>query len=164
MKLTRTAKTLAIAAALTLGAAATAFAVAPPEGRHCSPGQGMAQGMAHGMKEMSRLHASLKLDANQEALWQEAEQVAKEHMGGMREKMQKQREAALATLSQPGADLRAVMKQMDEARNAGHQQHEADRERWLTVYDSLNPEQKEKARLFFKSRMESFGKGKSGRS
>jgi Spy/CpxP family protein refolding chaperone len=163
MKPRLTAKTLAVATALTLGAAATAFAVAPPEGRNCSPGQGMAQGMQHGMQEMSRLHGELKLDAKQEALWLDAEKAAKEHMGGMRDKMQKQREAAMATLDQPGADLRAVMKQMDEARDAGRQQHVANRDRWLAIYDSLNPEQKEKARLFFKDKIGRFGMGGPGR-
>ena len=154
MKLRTSARTLIIASALTLGAAATAFAVAPNEGGRCGPGRGMEQGMQHGMKAMSRLHGDLKLDAGQEALWQTAEKGAKDNMGDMREQMQKQREVALNTLSQPGADLRAVMKQMDEAKDAGRKQHEASRDRWLAVYDSLNAEQKEKARLFFKGRLE----------
>ncbi len=115
------------------------------------------------MQEMSRLHGELKLDAQQEALWLEAEKAAKAHMGGMREQMQKQREAAMASLDQPGADLRAVMKQMDEARDAGRQQHVANRDRWLAVYDRLNPEQKEKARLFFKNKIGRFGMGGPGR-
>jgi Spy/CpxP family protein refolding chaperone len=163
MKTRLTAKTLAIAAALTLSAAATAFAVGPPDGKNCSPGQSMAQGMQHGMQEMSRLHGELKLDAKQEALWLEAEKAAMDHMSGMREKMQKQREAAQTTLDQPGADLRAMMKQMDEARDAGRQQHVANRDRWLSVYDSLNPEQKEKVRLFFKDKIGRFGMGGPGR-
>jgi Spy/CpxP family protein refolding chaperone len=159
-------RTLLIAGVLTLGGAATAFAVAPTDGERCGPGRGM-HGMSHGMQGMARLHGDLKLDAKQEALWQEAEKSAKENTGGMREEMRKQREAVLETLKQPGADLRAVMKQMDDARDAGRKQHEASRDRWLAVYDSLNAEQKEKARLFFKDkleRMEHFGKGGRGRS
>lgn len=163
MKSRLSVKTLIIATALTLGTAATVFAMSPPEGRNCSPGQGMAQGMQRGMQEMSRLHGELKLDAKQEALWMEAEKTAKENMGSMREKMQKQREVAMASLDQPGADLRAVMQQMDEARAAGRQQHVANRDRWLAVYDSLNPEQKEKARLFFKDKIGRFGMGGPGR-
>jgi Spy/CpxP family protein refolding chaperone len=154
------AGTLVIASALTLGAAATAFAVAPSDSEHCSPGRGMGGmqgGIQQGMKDMSRLHSDLKLDAPQEALWQEAEKATKDNMGGMREQMQKQREAALATLNQPGADLRAVMKQMDEAKDIARKQHEAGRDRWLAVYDSLNAGQKEKARLFFKSKLEHMG-------
>lgn len=147
-------RTLVIALALTLGAAATAFAVAPGGERCGRGGDRMEHGMAHGMKEMSRLHGELKLDAKQEALWQDAEKAAKNDMGALRERMGKQRETALATLAQPGADLRAVMKQMDDFKAEGRKQHEANRDRWLAVYDSLNPEQKEKARLFFKSRLE----------
>lgn len=169
MNLKVSARTMLIAGVLTLGGAATAFAVAPADGERCGPGRGMhgmSHGMQHGMKGMTRLHGELKLDAKQEALWQEAEKSAKENMGGRREQMRQQRQAALETLKQPGADLRVVMKQMDEARDAGRKQHEASRERWLAVYDSLNAEQKEKARLFFKDkleRMERFGKGDRSR-
>lgn len=153
MKLNISANTLLIAGALTLGTA-TAFAVAPADSEHCGPGQGMAHGMQHGMKEMSRLHSDLKLDAKQEALWQEAEKSTRESMDGMHGKMQQQREAALAALKQPDADLRAIVKQMDEARDTGRKQHEANRDRWLAVYDSMNAAQKEKARLFFRSKLE----------
>jgi len=153
MKSKFTPRVLVAALVLSLGAAATAFAVGTDRAS-CGPGSRMEHHMGHGMKEMSRLHDELKLDAKQETLWQDAEKVSKGNLSGMREQMRKQREDALAKLSQPGADLRAVLKQMDEAREAGRKQHEADRERWLAVYDSLNPEQKEKARLFFKSRLE----------
>ena len=63
----------------------------------------------------------------------------------------------LAAVSQPGADLRASARQMDALRDAGRKQHEAIRDRWLTVYDSLDAAQKEKARLFVKSRIEHMG-------
>lgn len=158
MKTRFSPRTLIAALALTLGVAAAAFAAGPNE-QSCGHGggrmeHGMGYGMQHGMKEMARLHGDLKLDAKQEALWQDAEKGAKDNMSGMREQMRKQREASLAALSQPGADLRAVLKQMDEARDAARKQHEANRDRWLAVYDSLNAEQKEKARLFFKTRLE----------
>lgn len=165
MNLKVPARTLLIAGVLTLGGAASAFAVPPSDGERCGPGRGMhgmSHGMQHGIKGMARLHGELKLDARQEALWQEAGKSAKDNTGGMREQMRKQREAALETLKQPGADLRAVLQQMDEAKDAGRKQHEASRQRWLAVYDSLNAEQKEKARLFFKDRlerMERFGQG-----
>ena len=154
MKTRFSPRTLIAALALTLGVAAAAFAAGPNE-QYCGHGGGrMEHGMQHGMKEMSRLHGDLKLDAKQEALWQDAEKGARDNMSGMHEQMRKQREASLAALSQPGADLRAVLKQMDEARDAARKQHEANRDRWLAVYDSLNAEQKEKARLFFKTRLE----------
>lgn len=148
------------AVALSLGLAASAFAVSPRGGEQCGHGQGMyGQRMEHRMKEMSRLHDELKLDARQEALWKEAEQAGKDNRTSMRERFSKQREDNLALLKQPGADLRAVLKRMDELKAEGQKQHEASREQWLKVYDSLNAEQKEKARLFFLSKMERMERG-----
>ena len=143
------------AVALSLGLAATAFAMSPRGAEHCGPGTGMhASHMDRGMKEMSRLRDDLKLDAKQEALWKEAEKASQDNRSTMRDRFSKQRDETKAMLDKPGADLRAVLKRMDELKAEGQKQHEADRDRWLTVYDSLNAEQKEKARLFFKSKME----------
>lgn len=164
-KFSRFSPRLVVAAvALSLGLAATAFAM-PRGGEGCGTGM-YERHMKHGMKEMSRLHDDLKLDARQEALWQAADKAGKENMDGMRERFRKQREETQALLNQPGADLRAVAKRMDELKAEGQKRHEASRDRWLAVYDALNAEQKEKARLFFKSkleRMEHFGQRGPGR-
>ncbi len=135
---------------LALGAGGAAFAMNP---ERCGGGR-MEQRMEQHLQEMSGLHRDLKLDAKQDALWQDAEQFTRTNMRSMGEQMRKQRAEALATVSKPGADLRAVVQQMDGLREAGRQQREAGRERWLAVYDSLDATQKEKARLFFKSRIE----------
>lgn len=37
---------------------------------------------------------------------------------------------------------------MDDFRAEGQKLHQANRDRWLAVYDTLNPEQKEKVRVF----------------
>ncbi|MBL8394024.1 MAG: periplasmic heavy metal sensor [Candidatus Accumulibacter sp.] len=140
---------------LSVGVAGTAFAVNP---ERCGGGR-MQHGMSPHPQEMSRLHGELKLDARQEALWQEAEQFSTNSVRDRGEQMRKQREEILATVSQPGADLRVVLKQMDEMREAGGKQRAAGRDRWLAVYDSLDAAQKEKARLFFKSRFERMGPG-----
>lgn len=149
---------LVAALVLALGAGGAAFAMNP---EHCGGAAGgrMEHRMAYHMKEMSRLHDDLKLNAKQEALWQDAEQYSKTNMHDMGERMRKQRESALAAVSQPGADLRAILTQMDEAREAGRKQREAGRDRWLAVYDSLDAAQKEKARLFFKSKLEHMPQG-----
>jgi protein CpxP len=146
---------LVAALLLALGVGGTAFAMNP---ERCGAGGGrMEQRMAYGMKEMSRLHDELKLDAKQEAIWQEADKAGKASMSEMRDQRRKQHEEVLAAVSQPGADLRAIARQMDALRDAGRKQHEANRDRWLTVYDSLDAAQKEKARLFVKSRIEHMG-------
>lgn len=140
-----------LTAALILGAGVVS--AAPGEMACAGGGWNPEQRMQRGLKEMSRLHDDLKLDAKQEALWQEAEKGMRAHMGEMRDQMRKQRDATLATLKQPGSDLRAAVKQMDEARESARKQHEANRERWLTLYDNLNPEQQEKARQFISQKL-----------
>ena len=148
---------LVAALVLALGAGGAAFAMSP---ERCGAGGGrMQHGMSYHLQDMSRLHGELKLDARQEVLWQDAEQFSQTSMRDMREQMRKHREEALAAVSKPGADLRAVLKQMDDLRDGGRQQREAGRDRWLAVYDSLDSAQKEKARLFFKSKLERMGQG-----
>ena len=150
---------------IALGMASTAFAMPPPGDTTGTPGAGIhARHMLHGMKEISRLHDDLKLDAKQDALWKEAEKSGKESMGGMRERFRKQHEEMLILLSQPGADLRAVVRRMDEFRTEGQKLHEANRDRWLAVYDALDSGQKEKARIFFKSKLERAGQRGLGHS
>lgn len=144
-----------VALILVLGAGGAAFAMNP---ERCGGGR-MEQRMEYHLKEMSGLHRELKLDAKQDALWQDAEQFARSSLRDMGERMRKQREEVLTTVSKPGADLRAVVQQMDALRDAGRKQHAAVADRWLAVYDSLDAAQKEKARLFFKGRIERMGEG-----
>lgn len=148
-----------LVAALILALAAGGAAYGMSRERCGMPGGGMEQRMQYHQQEMSRLHGELKLDAKQEALWQDAEQFSKNGMRDMREQMRKQRDDVLASVSKPGADLRAVVKQMDQLKDAGRQQREAGRDRWLAVYDSLDTTQKEKARLFVKGKLEQMRQG-----
>ena len=150
--------------ALNLGLAANAFA-APPAGGPCAPGNAHSERhMTHMQNEISRVHDQLKLDPAQEALWKEAEQGSLASMGGMRDRMCKQRDEIRALVAQPGADLRAVARRMDEARGEELKQHNAMRDRWLAVYDKLNPEQKEQVRVFLQTRFERMEKhGPGGR-
>ena len=141
--------------ALSLGMATSALAM-PPRGEGIpGNGPGMHAGSRmHDMRGLMRLHDDLKLDAKQEALWQEARKATQDNMSGMRDQHRKQHDEIVAQLNQPGADLRVVLKRMDTLRAEGQKQRMADRERWLAVYDVLNAEQKEKVRLFFKSSMD----------
>jgi Spy/CpxP family protein refolding chaperone len=149
-------RVLVAALVLSLGAGGAAFAMSP---ERCGAGGRMEHRMGYHMQDLSRLQGDLKLDAKQQALWQDAEQFSKSGMVERREQMRRQRDEALATVSKPGADLRAVLKQMNEMQEAGRQHREASSERWLKVYDSLDATQKETARLFFKSKLETMGKG-----
>ena len=120
-------------------------------------GMGMHQPMFHG-RGMMRLHDELKLDAKQEALWNDAMTFARDNGGAMRERMIKEHEEIKAMLDKPGTDLRDVAKRMDDFRAEGQKLHQENRDRWLAVYDTLNPEQKEKVRVFFKGMSERMGK------
>lgn len=156
MKTGFTPRMLVSALVLSLGLGSAAFAMGPG-GRCGPPGEGMEQRMAYGMKEMARLHDELKLDAKQEEAWKEAAQASQNNMSTLRDQMRKERQETLAALKQPGADLRAIVKHMDDLRDAGRKQHEANRDRWLALYDTLNAEQKEKARTFIASKMQRMG-------
>lgn len=148
---------LLAAIATSVGLAAGAYAMPPAGDMHHGPaGKMHERHMVRGLKEMSRLHDELKLDAKQEALWKDAEAAGKESRSAMRERFNTHREEIQKLLSQPGADLRAVARRMSELKAEGQKLHEADLERWLTVYDALNSEQKEKARLFFKAKLDRF--------
>lgn len=149
----RVAGTLAaVAVSATMATAAVAM---PWGGDQCGkPGDQSECRSERGMKGMSQLHTDLKLDAKQEALWAEAEKASKESMAGMRDRFRQHHEEIQALIDKPGADLRAVVKRMDEFKAEGQKLREANRDRWLTVYDSLNAEQKEKAREFFKTKLD----------
>lgn len=143
---------LAGAIILSLGAASPAWSF---NAEACNPPQHrFERRMESHLQDLARLRADLKLDAQQQALWQEAEQASRNNMRDARQQMRQQHEEALAAMRQPGADLRAIARRLDEARDAGRQQRLANRELWLKVYDSLNPEQKEKARVFVVHRFE----------
>ena len=150
--------------AIALGLTTGAFAM-PPVGNGPA-GAGMyEQHQMRGMKGFSALHDELKLDAKQEAAWQQADKASKEAMVGMRDRWTKHHEEIKAMMDKPGVDLRDVSKRMDDFHAEGQKLHQANRDRWLAVYDTLNPEQKEKVRVFFKGMAERMGKmqGRHGR-
>lgn len=156
---THAPRLLLAALTLSLGLAANTFAM--PRGEpgggpgFAAHGHGMHFGAGgHGMQ---RLHDDLKLDAKQEAQWQDAQKFAKDTFDGAFEQGRKQHEEINAALSQPGVDLRAILKRMDDLRAERQKQHDAVRDRWLAVYDTLNADQKEKVRQFFKAGAERMG-------
>ena len=143
--------------AIALGLATSAMAM--PFGGNGPDGGGRpGHHMMFDMKGMTRLHDDLKLDAKQEAAWQQADKASKDAMAGMRERMTKHHDEIQALIDKPGTDLREVTKRMDDFRAEGQKLHQENRDRWLAVYDTLNAEQKEKVRVFFKGMSERMGK------
>jgi Spy/CpxP family protein refolding chaperone len=155
---------LATVLVLSLGLSAGGFANQRKEGYE----KGMeyphhARASMFHSRAFDRLRDELKLDASQEALWKEARDFVRGQRDAMRERFRKERAEIGTLLGQPDADLRVVAKRMDEMRSERLKQHDAVRERWFTVYDSLDAGQKEKVRLFFKSGMERMGESFRGR-
>ena len=146
------------AIALGIAGAATSALAMPFGGNGPDGGGRSGHHMMFGMKGMTALHDDLKLDAKQEAAWQQADKASKDAMTGVRDRMAKHHEEIKAMVDKPGTDLREVAKRMDDFRAEGQKLHQENRDRWLAVYDTLNPEQKEKVRVFFKGMSERMGK------
>lgn len=146
---------------LSLGVTAGAFAMPRGDAGPGMPMHGVHAGFAHGGRAMQRLHDDLKLDAAQESAWQDADKFAKDSFANGRDTFRKQHEEIQAALAQPGADLRAIFQRMDTLKAEAQKQHIAVRDRWLAVYDKLNPDQKEKVRIFFKAGAERMTHGRT---
>ena len=116
------------------------------------------------LNELARLHDELKLDVSQDTLWCKAEKADWCNMSHVQAGLRKQRDEIAALLAEPGVDLRTVAKQLDDFQSEGHQQCAANRERWLSVYDALDANQKEQVRVFFRNKMEQAGQADAARS
>ena len=142
-------------AALTLSLGLAAGGTALARGKDFTPDQGKpGHHLVMHERAMNRLHDELKLDEKQETLWKVAEKFSRDHRETMRERFQKEHAEIKGMLDQPGADLRAVAKRMDDLKNLAATERDSVHERWLTVYDSLNAEQKETSRVFLKTGFE----------
>ena len=104
--------------------------------------------------DLSRLHDELKLDAGQDRLWYKAEKAGWGDLSSVQACWQKQRTETLALLAQPGADMRAIVRCLDDFRSEEYKLCAANLERWLNVYDALRSDQKEQVHVFLKNEME----------
>jgi protein CpxP len=94
-------------------------------------------------QSLERMHDRLGLDAQQDALWQQA-------IATMRDNHEKARALHMDTMKQSAPLLKAPQIDADALyalhRQAGEQMrqlHEADAQAWLAVYHALNPQQKQ---------------------
>lgn len=141
----------AATAVVALGLAASISVIRPINSPAAT---GPRRKLPYAMDELSQLRRELAPDVCQETIWNKAESCCWETIGIERRRLNAQYEAMLDLLRQPGSDLRALLGPLN-ALQAEKQRLSADRvDRWATVYDSLNDEQKEKARLFCKQKLE----------
>ena len=127
MKTKLSPRLLLATSAIALGIATSAMAM--PFGGDRADGGKPGHHMMFSGKGMARLHDDLKLDAKQEAAWQQADKASKDAMAGMRERMTKHHDEIQALIDKPGTDLRDVAKRMDDFRTEGQKLHQENRDR-----------------------------------
>lgn len=142
---------LAATAAAALGLVASVAGARPINSPAAA---GSRHKLPYAMDEASQLRRELALDVCQETIWNKAESGCWETIGSERRQLNAQYAAMLELLRQPDVDLRALIEPLNAFASA-RQQLGADRvDYWAVVYDSLNDEQKEKARAFLSRRVE----------
>ena len=117
-------------------------------GMHGGPGRHGG----HRMMELQRLKTSLKLDASQTALWDQAEALMKP-LGDEHEAMKARHARMAAMLDDPGFDPRKLAADMDTAEAEHRARANGVRDAWFALYDSLNPVQRGQAREFLRAHM-----------
>jgi Spy/CpxP family protein refolding chaperone len=93
----------------------------------------------------------LKLTAEQSAKWQEAEAAGKAAREAMRQDHEKMRAVMEAERQKEVLDLTKLDQQMESLMEAGRKAREQARDKWLALYDSLNPDQKRIASIRLKA-------------
>ena len=153
---------LVVALAVGGGVALTtvAHAQAPADGRSAAPmpprppmgpdGPRMRGG--HPMMQLERLKTSLRLDANQAALWDRARERMKPP-ADLHEQMKARHERMAAQLDDPAFDPRRLSAEMDSADAERRARTTAIRDAWFAVYDALNPAQRGQVREFLRSHL-----------
>ncbi|MDR5749956.1 MULTISPECIES: periplasmic heavy metal sensor [unclassified Caballeronia] len=149
LKQSRILAVAAAALAMTIGAAnaATPASDAPPPG-----GPGMAMGGPGGpgghrmemrmQKQLNELHGQLKLNADQEKLWQNALDTMKQNHTAMRESHKQMRDQFKSMAQQPILDLNAMHAAHQKIEEQNAQLREQTSTAWLHFYNALNDQQK----------------------
>ncbi|SAK50057.1 periplasmic protein [Caballeronia hypogeia] len=139
----------AAAIALTFGAAHAATTDAPPPpppGGHAMMGGPGGPG-GHRMemrmqKQLDELHAQLKLNADQEKLWQTALTTMKQNHQQMREAHKQMHDQFKSMENQPILDLNAMHAAHQKLEEQSAQLREQTATAWLNFYNGLNDQQK----------------------
>ena len=139
----------AAAIALTFGAAHAATTDAPPPPPQGGPammgGPGGPGGHRMEMrmkKQLDELHGQLKLNADQEKLWQTALDTMKQNHQQMREAHKQLHDQFKSMESQPILDLNAMHAAHQKLEQQSAQLREQTATAWLNFYNALNDQQK----------------------
>jgi len=109
-----------------------------PGGPH-GPGGPGGPGFAH---VMDHLHKQLKLDAQQEAAWKQAEQTAHANFDTMRTTHEAARQQLKDAASQPILDLAALQAQHEQLESSDAELRTATEKAFVTFYGTLTDAQK----------------------
>ncbi|WP_321792110.1 periplasmic heavy metal sensor [Caballeronia sp. J97] len=136
----------AAAIALTFGAAHAATTDAPPPPPPGGPAMMGAPGGHHMemrmQKQLDELHGQLKLNADQEKLWQTALTTMKQNHQAMRESFRQMHDQFKSMENQPILDLNAMHAAHQKIEQQNQQLREQTATAWLNFYNSLNDQQK----------------------
>ncbi|WP_244813966.1 periplasmic heavy metal sensor [Caballeronia sp. Lep1P3] len=139
----------ATALALSFGAAYAATNDAPPAPPAGGPAMmgGPGGPGAHRMemrmhKQMDQLHSQLKLNADQEKLWQTAIDTMKQNRQTMRESHRQMHQQFESMQNQPILDLNAMHAAHQKIEQQQAQLREQTETAWLNFYNALNDQQK----------------------
>jgi periplasmic protein CpxP/Spy len=150
LKHSRTLAATVAALALSVGAAYAAAPDAPPPGGPGGPGAPMGgPGGPHGhhmemrmQKQLDQLHGQLKLNADQEKLWQTALDTMKQNRDAMRQTHKQMRDQMKSMEQQPILDLNAMHAAHQKIEEQNAQLREQTSAAWLNFYNALNDQQK----------------------
>ncbi|WP_250519336.1 periplasmic heavy metal sensor [Caballeronia sp. NCTM1] len=139
----------AAAIALTFGTAYAATNDAPPPPPPGGPAMMGGPG-GHGghrmemrmQKQLDELHGQLKLNADQEKLWQTALTTMKQNRQAMRESFRQMHDQMKSMENQPILDLNAMHAAHQKTEQQNEQLREQTATAWLNFYNALNEQQK----------------------
>jgi len=93
-------------------------------------------------QQLNQLHGQLKLNADQEKLWQTALDTMKQNRAAMRESRRQMHQQFEQMQQQPILDLNAMHAAHQKIEQQNEQLREQTSVAWLNFYNSLNDQQK----------------------
>ncbi|EEA03472.1 conserved hypothetical protein [Burkholderia sp. H160] len=125
-----------------LAVAATALAIGAGAAYAAQPAGGPGGWHGHFMQDLTQLHDQLKLNADQEKLWQSALDTMKQNHEAMRANHEQVHNQFKAAQQQPILDLNAMAATHQQIEQKDAQLRQQTTDTWLKFYNALNDQQK----------------------
>lgn len=108
------------------------------------------------------LKDSLKLNANQQTLWQQTESRTRALLRERQSRAERMQAAALQALENPGVELRDMAGALDREGTTALAEEKQLREWWLTVNDALDESQRRAVAVFLAEQLQRKPEGPGG--